>query len=103
MTDVDGIPQVEVLDHTSDVGRVVIHVVPVADLAGSTVTAPVVGYHSISAFDEVQHLVVPVIRRQWPTVVEDDWLRGLGTPVLIEDLDAVFGCDGAHDRCSFLQ
>jgi hypothetical protein len=50
--------------------------------------APVVGYDAIAVFEEEQHLRVPVIGRQRPTMAEHDRLST--APVLIVDLD-VFG------------
>jgi hypothetical protein len=45
---VDGIPQVEMLDHGPSIGCVVIHVIAFVDLCGTPVTAPVVGYDAVA-------------------------------------------------------
>ena len=56
--------------------------------------AAVMGDHAIALIQEEQHLRVPVIGRQRPAMAEHNGLAG--TPVLVENLDAVFGCDGGH-------
>ena len=48
---------------------------------------PVVGYDAIAVVEEEQHLCVPIIGRQRPTVTEYDRLTG--TPILEIDLDTV--------------
>jgi len=85
----NGVPQIEVGDDCRDIGGIVVHVVAVADLCRPAVTAPVMSDHAIAPFDEVEHLRVPIVGTQGPTVMEDDRLAG--APVLVEDLDAVFG------------
>src|SRR5229473_639288 len=47
-----------------------------------------------TVFEEEQHLRVPVIGRQRPAVAEHDGLAL--APVLVKDLDVVFGRDGRH-------
>ena len=44
----DGVSQVEMLDHGGDVGGVVVHVVTVAHLRRAAVAAPVVGDDAIA-------------------------------------------------------
>src|SRR5678815_2868297 len=58
--------------------------------------APVMGDDSISLPDEVEHLGVPVIGAQWPAMMEDDGLRVLGSPVLVEDRHPVLRGHRAH-------
>src|SRR3954470_20770752 len=73
---------------------IVIHVVAIAGLSRSAVTAAVVSYDAIAVVKKEQHLRVPVVGRQWPTMAEDDGLTL--APVLVENLDAAFGFDGVH-------
>src|SRR5713226_6365747 len=73
-----------------------IHVMAATGLGGAAMAAPVVGYDAIAVLEEEQHMRVPVICRQRPAVAEHDRLTC--TPVLVEDLNAVFGCDGSHAR-----
>jgi hypothetical protein len=51
--------------------------------------------------EEEQHLGVPVVRLQRPAVAEHDRLTL--PPILVEDLDAVFGRDGGHDLLLFVR
>ena len=56
---------------------------------------PVVGDDAEALAEEEQHLVVPVVGAQRPTMVEHDRLTG--APVLVENLRAVFRLDAVHD------
>src|SRR5882672_6934776 len=73
---------------------VVIHVMAVAGLGGAAMAASVMGYDAIAVLDEEQHLRVPIIGRQRPAVAEHDGLTF--SPVLVEDLNAVFCGDRVH-------
>ncbi len=94
MTDVDGVLQIQMRSKGGEVVSVVIHVMTVAGLAGPAVTAPVMGDYAVAAIEEKHHLRVPVVRGERPAVRKNDWLTG--SPVLVIDLDAVFGGDRAH-------
>src|SRR3954468_15137995 len=96
----DGAAQAEVLDDRGGVGGVVVHVVPLADLTGAAVAAPVVGDDAVALADKEEHLGVPVVGTQRPAVVEHDRPGVPGAPVLVEDLHAVFGGDEAHGTVS---
>src|SRR5690606_6404526 len=67
-------------------------------LARAAVPAAIVRDDAVSVAEEEHHLVVPVVCAQRPAVVEDDRLRVLRTPVLVEDLGAVSGGDKAHEN-----
>ena len=90
----DGVFQVEMRGEGGQVVGVVVHVMAVGGLRGAAVAAAVMGDDAIALLEEEQHLVVPVVGGERPAVAEDDGLAG--TPVLVEDLDAVFGGDGGH-------
>jgi hypothetical protein len=94
--DMDGIPQVEMLDHGGNVGGVVIHVVAVAHLRRASVAAPVVSDDTVALVEEIQHLDIPIVAAQRPPMVEDDRLGTLRPPVLVIDFRVVFGGDRAH-------
>src|SRR6266404_1989191 len=94
VTDMHGILQVEMRGEHRKIVSIMIHVVTVARLRGPAVAAAVMGYDAISMTQEEQHLRVPVICRQRPPMTEHDGLTL--SPVLVEDLDAVFGRDGRH-------
>src|SRR5262245_34495402 len=99
MANVDGTAQVEMLDDCGDIGGIVVHVVPLADLARTAMAAPVMGDDTIALRDEGEHLRIPVVAAQGPAVMKDDRLTG--APVLVEDLNALLGGDRAH-CCSVL-
>src|ERR1700719_3753496 len=73
---------------------IVIHVVTVAHLRGAAMAAAVMSYDAVAMIEEKQHLRVPVIGRKRPAMTEHDGLTF--APVLIENLNAVFGGDRAH-------
>jgi hypothetical protein len=53
-----------------------------------------VGNDAIAVGKEEHHLRIPVVGREWPAVAEHDRLPL--APILVEDLNAVFGGDGGH-------
>ena len=85
MADVHGIAQIEMRDHGGDIRGVVVHVVAIADLAGSPVPTAVVGDDAIPLVQEEEHLGIPIVAAQWPAMMEHDGLRALRTPVLVEN------------------
>jgi len=56
--------------------------------------SPVVRDNAIAVLAEEQHLGVPVIRTERPTVAED--YRLSLSPVLVEDCRAIFGREKYH-------
>jgi hypothetical protein len=89
----DGILEIEMRRPRRVVGMV-IHIVAVADLARAAVAAAVMSDDAIAAIEEEQHLRIPVIGRQRPTMAEDDGLAF--APILIINLDAVFCFDKTY-------
>src|SRR2546425_11722201 len=77
-----------------------IHVMAAAGLGGAAMAAPVMGYDAIAVLEEEQQLRVPIIGRQRPAVAEHDGLTF--APVLVEDLNAVFGGDRVHVEPPFI-
>src|SRR5690606_3822093 len=77
-------------------GSVVIHIVTIGDLSRAAMAAAVVSNDTIALGEEEQHLAVPIVRGKRPTMVEDNWLGILWTPVLIKDVNAVFGGNDSH-------
>jgi hypothetical protein len=94
VTHVDGVMEIEMLDHCGEVVRVVVHIVTVAGLGRATVTPAVRRDHAVAVLKEEQHLGVPVIGRQRPAVTEHDRLPV--APVLEEDLRPVTRRDRSH-------
>ena len=89
MADVDGVAEIEMVNHSGNVGRIMVHIVAVRYLARASVAASVDCYDAIAMVDEEQHLRVPVVRAERPAVMEHDGLAA--APVLVEDLDAIAG------------
>lgn len=56
--------------------------------------AAVVRNHTIPMRQEKHHLRIPVIRRKWPAVMENQRLSR--PPVLVEYFSSVFRRDGVH-------
>jgi hypothetical protein len=94
MADVNGVLQVEMRRQCRQVIGIVIHVVTLAHLRGAAVAAAVMRDHAIALLEEEHHLPVPVIARQRPAMAEHDGLTF--APVLVENLDAVFGRNRTH-------
>jgi len=55
---------------------------------------------SIAPLAEEKHLSIPVIGGEWPAVAENDGLSR--SPILIENLRAVFRGNRRHTTSSFL-
>src|SRR5437016_11285147 len=85
MTNVHGVVQIKMRGQSRKVIGIVIHVMAVARLGGPAVASSVMGDGPIAVFEEKQHLRVPVIGRQRPTMAEDDGLSF--APVFIKDVD----------------
>jgi hypothetical protein len=98
MADVNRVLQVQRLGDGKRIGRVVIDVVTVGDLLRASVAAPVMRDDTIALR---QHLRVPVVGTERPTMVKNDRLGVLGTPVLVENLYIVVGRDKAHGVFSY--
>jgi hypothetical protein len=96
VSDMDCIPEIQVVSHRRGVSGIVGHVMSIADLAGATMAASVVSDNPVAFAEEEQHLVIPIVGRERPPMMKDDRLRVLGTPILVENFDAVFGGDESH-------
>src|ERR1700693_1360481 len=77
-----------------------IHVVTVADLRRTAVTPAVVGDDAVALSEEEQHLRVPVIRTQGPTVMKNNGLGALRPPILVENLCPILGRSECHGLSS---
>ena len=91
MADMDSILQVEMLGDGRRIGRIMVHVVTITDLSRAAVPPTIMRDDAEPLSKEEEHLRIPIVRAQRPTVMEDDWLSVLRSPILEEDLDAVFG------------
>ena len=90
----------KMVDYGRDVISIMIHVVPVPDLAGSPMTASVVCNHPVAIRQEKKHLRIPVVRAERPSVMEKDHWGIAWSPVFIKDLNTVLRSDITHVRIS---
>src|SRR5438132_7863271 len=102
MTYVHGVFQIKMHGQRCKIVGIVIHVVAVARLGGPAVAASIMGYDAIAVIEEEQHLRIPVIGRQRPTMTKDNRLSF--APVLVIDVDvsSVFFSYGYVWHSSFL-
>src|ERR1700712_2878649 len=98
MADMDCVTQVESSREFRDVGRVGVHIIPRRCLGRAAVTTPVMRDYAIALLEEEHHLAIPVVRAEWPPVVEDDRLSR--APVLVEDLGAILRGNRGHSHHS---
>src|SRR5207249_3084584 len=105
MADVNRIFQVEMIGDGLQIVGIMVHVVSAAGLSRATMSTPISCNDAETLADEKKHLRVPIIRRQRPTMAEDDRLSF--APVLIIDVDVspVFFSDSyvRHILFSFLR
>ncbi len=80
----DNFLQIQLFQERGKIVGIRVHVVAFRGLAGAPVTATVVRDTTESLRGEEEHLCLPAIRRQWPSVAEDN--RPSGAPVFIVDL-----------------
>src|ERR1700722_9671250 len=92
----DCVPKVERCCQLGNVGGIGVHLVAGVGLGRAAVPATIMRDDAIAVLKEEHHLVVPVIGAERPTVVEDDWLSVLRSPVLVEDFHAVSGDKSCH-------
>src|SRR5215831_6944295 len=88
--------QIELVREGHHVSGVGIHIVPCGTLRRATVATTVMCDDPVTLREEVEHLVVPVIGTQRPSMVEENWLGVAGTPILVEDARAIRRSHGAH-------
>src|ERR1700719_1034253 len=94
MAHVDCLLQVKLFSEGREIVRIGIHLVAVPGLGGASVPSPVMRDDPIAALAEEQHLSVPVVRTERPSVTEYDGLAL--SPVLVVNLRSVFCGDGRH-------
>src|SRR5690349_238048 len=94
MTDVNRVPQVEMVRDGLQIVGIMVEVVAAGHLRRAAVPAPVVRDDPITLGEEEQHLRVPIVRRERPAMTEHDRLAA--APIFIVDLYFVFSGDVAH-------
>src|SRR5580693_3673522 len=85
---VDRIFQVKFFGEHGEIICVRVHIVGGPRLGGTAVAAPVVRDDSVAALAEEQHLSVPVVRREWPSMTEHYGLTR--APVFVINLRTIF-------------
>ena len=90
--------EIQGLDHRCEIVGITVHVVPGRRLAGSAMATTIVCHDSEAVLCEKQHLAVPGVGAQRPSVREG-YDRPLA-PVFVVDRRAVLHCDRAHVRVS---
>src|SRR6266849_9632108 len=94
MTDQHRLVQIKCVDERRQVVSVVVHVVAVPGLAGSAMSATVMGDGAIAPGSQEERLVVPGIGIERPAMAEDDGLAR--APVLVKNRRAVLGGNGTR-------
>src|SRR5882724_9367849 len=84
MADVNRILQVEMVSDGLQIVGIMVEVVAVGYLRRTAVSAPIMGDDAITFGEEEQHLRVPIVRAQRPTVAEHDGLSA--APVFVIDV-----------------
>src|ERR1041385_3206150 len=94
MTDMYCIFQIKRAGNLGYIGCISIHVVPLSGLGRPAMSPAIVGNHPKSTLEEKHHLCIPVVARQWPTMMEKNWLTR--SPVLVINFRSVLYCNFAH-------
>jgi len=87
VANVDYIPQIQLFDQFRQVISIGIHVISGPRLAGAPMAPPVMRDAAVTAIREEEHLIVPRVRTERPSMTEDYWLAC--APVLVINLCAV--------------
>src|SRR5580698_745258 len=90
----DRIFQTQMRGEGRQVVRVMVHVVAIGYLSRAPMATPIMRDHAIPLAEKKHQLVIPVIRRKRPAMAEHDRLSR--TPVLVENLNAVFRRNSRH-------
>src|SRR5713101_349494 len=94
MADQNQIVQVELFDELGKVIGILVHVVAVPRLIRLAVAAAVVSDDTVSVLAKEQHLRLPGVAGERPSMRKEDRLSL--SPVLVGDLGSVFGRDEGH-------
>src|SRR5271170_3852617 len=97
VADMDCVLEVKLFGEHCEIVCVRIHIVAVPRLGGAAVAAPVVRDDSVAVLAEEQHLPVPVVRGERPSVTEHDGLTR--APIFVINLSTIF-CRNRWHKCS---
>src|SRR6516165_5004984 len=87
MADVNRILQVEMIGDRLQIVGIMIHIMSVAGLSRATMSAPIGRNDAIAFAEEEKHIRVPIVRRQRPTMAEDNRLTA--APILVINVDVL--------------
>src|SRR5512140_2222568 len=99
MAHVNCVFQVEFFSEGCEIVCVCVHVIAVPRLCGSAVPTSIMRNNAKTSLSEKHHLSVPLIRRQRPSMAEDDGLPC--APVFVENLSAILRSYCRHDFSSY--
>src|SRR5882672_1136882 len=94
VADMDRIRQVEDFDKLGEIVRIGVEVVPVPRLARTAMAAAIMGNAAVSVGGEEEHLVFKGVRRQRPTMAEDNRLTR--APIVEIDPCSLSSLEGRH-------
>lgn len=66
-----------------------VHIVAIPSLSGAAVAAPIMCNHTVALIGQKDHLILPVITAQWPTVRESHDVTLRVAPIFVEELGSV--------------
>src|SRR5829696_3905424 len=88
------------IDQFREIIGVGVHIIPVPSLVRAPMASSVDSDTSITIRSHKKHLVLKGVRRERPSVVEDDRLSG--APILVIHVHAIFRFDRTHIGTSLL-
>src|SRR5580658_4293866 len=95
----DRVFQVKLFGKCREIVSVGVHIVAIPRLRGTAVAAPVVRDDSVAVLAEEQHLSVPVVCGERPSVTEHDGLTC--APVFVINLRTIFCRNRWHERSPY--
>src|SRR6266478_3141878 len=100
MADQSYVFQIQLVEQRSQVIGIRIHVVAIPRLARTSMAAAVVGNNAIAVLSEEQHLCIPGVCVQRPSMRKND--RRPCAPIFVENRGSIFGFDRIHLSFSLL-
>jgi hypothetical protein len=97
VANMDGTFEVEMGRDSRQVVGIMIHIVAVGGLSRAAVATAIMSDHPIAVTKEEQHLVIPIVGAEWPTMAEN--YRLSRAPIFVINLGTVFGGDSGHEVC----
>src|SRR6266478_6369814 len=89
MSDVNCILQIELVRHGLQIVGIVIHIMAAIGLSRAAMSTPVNSDDPITLGEKEQHLRVPIVRAEWPTMTEHDRLSTAPILVIYVDVGSI--------------